>query len=101
MPPSSPIAVPTRRIMESGASRVKCLDDDAAALPRRSLLRSHQHESLPTAFGDQLIVLVVGAVMKLDDAGAGPRLRFALADDLGRGVQGVALEHRVGKFHLR
>jgi hypothetical protein len=55
-------------------------------------LRPHEHKSLAAAFGDQLVVLVVGAMMKLDDAGAGPRLRFALADDLGRRVHGIALE---------
>ena len=55
-------------------------------------LRPHEHKSLAAAFGDQLVVLVVGAMMKLDDAGTGPRLRFALADDLGRRVHGIALE---------
>ena len=35
--------------------------------------RPHAHKRLAPALGDQLVVLVVGAVMKLDDAGSGPR----------------------------
>ena len=52
------------------------------------------------ALGDQLVVLVVGAVVELDDAGARPRLQLALADHLGRAMHGVALEQRVGEFHV-
>ena len=32
--------------------------------------RPHAHEGLAAAFGDQLAVLIVGAVMEFDDAGA-------------------------------
>jgi len=55
-------------------------------------LRPHAHEGLAAALGDELVVLVIGAVMKLNDAGAGPRFRFALADHLGRAMHGVAFE---------
>src|SRR5579864_5504407 len=60
----------------------------------------HQDERLAAAFGDQLVVLIVGAVVKLDDAGAGAGFGFALADDLGRAMHGVVLEQRVGEFDL-
>src|SRR4029077_17385882 len=60
----------------------------------------HQDERLAAAFGDQLVVLIIGAVVKLDDAGAGTRFRFALADDLGRAMHGIVLEQRVGEFDL-
>src|SRR5690242_3328360 len=63
-------------------------------------LRPHAHKSLAAAFGDQLVVLVVGAVVEFDDAGARPRFRFALAEDLGGRVHGVALEQRVRELHL-
>src|ERR1700686_258510 len=63
-------------------------------------LGPHQDERLAAAFGDQLVVLIVGAVMKLDDAGAGARFRFALADDLGGAMHGIVLEQRVGEFDL-
>src|ERR1700724_1653060 len=51
---------------------------------------------LPAAFGDQFVVLIIGAVMKLDDAGAGTGFRFAFADDFGGAVHGVAFEQRMG-----
>src|SRR5216683_3278147 len=35
------------------------------------LLRLHADEGLAAALGDELVVLVVGAVVELDDAGAG------------------------------
>ena len=38
--------------------------------------------------------------MKLDDAGARPRFRFALADYLGRAMHGVAFEQRVREFDV-
>src|ERR1700733_2684246 len=66
----------------------------------RRLFRLHQDERLAAAFGDQLVVLIEGAMMKLDNAGAWPRFRFALADDLGRAMHGVALEQRVGEFDV-
>src|SRR5262245_36317780 len=40
------------------------------------LARPLHDEGLPAALGHQLVVLVVGAVMEFDDAGARPRLRF-------------------------
>src|ERR1700692_4424138 len=60
----------------------------------------HQDERLAAAFGDQLVVLIVGSVVKLDDAGAGARFRFALADDFGAAMHGIVLEQRVGGFDL-
>src|SRR5712691_7151866 len=60
----------------------------------------HPHENLPPAFGDQLVVLIVGAVEKLDDAGARSRARLALAQDLAGAMYGVALEQRMREFHL-
>ena len=38
------------------------------------------HEDLALAFGHELAVLIVGAVMEFDDAGTRARFRFALAD---------------------
>ena len=64
------------------------------------ILRPHVDERLPTAFGDQLIVLIVGAMMEFDDAGAGARFRLAFADHFGGAVDGVALEQRVGEFDV-
>ncbi len=74
----------------------------AGRLRRRHLGRiwPHTNEGLAAAFGDQLVVLVEGAVMEFDDAGAGPRLRFALADDFGGAMHGVALEQRMRKFDV-
>src|SRR5690349_9392966 len=63
-------------------------------------LRPHAHERLAAAFGDQLVVLVVGAVVEFDDAGARPRFRLALGDHLGGAMDGVALEQRMGKLHV-
>src|SRR5215467_5635724 len=65
----------------------------------RALFGSHAHERLAAALGDELAVLIVGAMVKLHDAGARPRLRLALVQDLGRAMDGVALEQRVGEFH--
>src|ERR1700728_4831124 len=80
-------------------SRAPFRSREAAERNSRSR-RPHAHEGLAAALRDQLVVLVVGAVMKLDDAGAGPRLRFALTDDFGSRVHGVAFEKRMGEFHL-
>src|SRR3954469_10246253 len=55
-------------------------------------LRTHAYEGLAATFGHQLVVLIVGAVVELDDPGARPRFRFALADGFGRAMDGVALE---------
>src|SRR5690348_7196150 len=63
-------------------------------------LRPHAHKGLAAAFGDQLVVLVIGAVVEFDDAGAGTRFRFALADHLGGAMHGIALEQRVRKFDV-
>src|SRR5215470_11641117 len=62
--------------------------------------RPHAHEYLAATFRHELIVLVVGAVMELDDAGPRTRRRFALADDFGGDMHGIDLEKRVRKFHL-
>jgi len=65
------------------------------------LFRPHDHEHLPLAFGDQLVVLVIGAVVELDDAGAWPRLRFAFGQNFGGAMHGIAFEQRMRKLHLR
>src|ERR687888_2634310 len=51
--------------------------------------RPHAHEDLAATFGHELVVLIVGAVVELDDAGARPRRRLALADHLAGAVDGV------------
>src|ERR1700724_3421275 len=80
-----------RAWMRSGPRRVR---------HARRLPRPHAHEDLAAAFRHQLVVLIVGAVVELEDAGARSRVRFALADDLGGAMDGVAFEQRVGKLHL-
>src|SRR5271170_7552951 len=70
------------------------------ATTRSWSLRPHANEDLAAAFGDDLVVLVVGPMMKLDDAGARPRFRLAFADHLCAAMDGVALEQRVGKFDV-
>src|SRR5262245_5573346 len=62
--------------------------------------RPHPHERLAVTFGDELVVLVIGAVQELDDSGARPRIRFALADNLGGDVHGIAFEQRMREFHI-
>src|SRR5262249_7145934 len=47
---------------------------EARQQSRAFLFRTHQHEGLPVAFGDQRAVLLEGLMMKFDDAGA--RSRF-------------------------
>src|SRR5580704_7560477 len=68
--------------------------------PFSASLRPHPHESRTATLCDEFVVLVVGAVMKLDDSRTGPRFRFALAEDLGGCMQRVALEYGMGKFHV-
>jgi hypothetical protein len=67
-------------IMGARASRVKQLTDGLVQPPcrgryffSRPSLWPHDHEHRSAAFGDELVALVVHAVMKLDDAGAGSR----------------------------
>src|SRR6266702_2201391 len=67
---------------------------------RSQLFRPHPHEGLAAAFGDELVVLVIGAVMKFDDAGAGARFGFALADDLSRAMHRIALEQWMREFDV-
>src|SRR5215469_16345874 len=44
----------------------------------RNLLGPHAHERLTAALGHELVILVIGAMMKFDDPGAGARFRFAI-----------------------
>src|SRR5262245_4684992 len=71
---------------------------------RRPLLAklagAHAHERLAAAFGNELAVLVKGAMVEVQDAGARPRFRLALVEDLGRAMHGVALEQRMRELHL-
>src|SRR6266852_3621879 len=66
--------------------------------PRSS--RPHAHERLAVTFGDELAVLIVGAVIELDDAGSGPGVRFPLAQHFGGAMDGVALEQRMRELDL-
>src|SRR5689334_12072703 len=86
------IALSSLRALSAGTNR-------SERIARKSL-RPHAHEGLPAALGDELVVLVVGAMMKLDDPGAGPRFRFTLADHLGGAMHGVAFEQRVREFDV-
>jgi len=52
------------------------------------------------AFGHQLAVLLEGLVVEFDDTGAGARFRRALAHHRRAAVHGVALEQRIGEFHV-
>src|SRR6516164_10602894 len=78
------IALSSLRALSAGTNKSERMRD--------KLLRPHAYESLAAALGDELVILVIGAVMKFDDAGAGPRFRFALADHLGRAMHGVTFE---------
>src|ERR1019366_3577643 len=60
----------------------------------------HGDEGLAVAFGHQRTVLLEGLVMEFDDAGARARFRRPLAHDLRAAVDGIALEQRIGKFHV-
>ena len=67
--------------------------------------RAHQagllhHHRLPRAFGDEIAMLVVGAVLEFDDAAIRLRFRFAHRDDRGLDADGVAMEDRVRKHRL-
>src|SRR3972149_355291 len=57
------------------------------------------HGGAPAAH-DDLAALVLRPVLEDHDPPLGPRARFALLDHLGLGVDGVAVEHRLGKLHL-
>src|ERR1700694_5749976 len=74
----------------------------AFGAPRNDLplCRPLAHEGLPPAFGNELAVLIVGAVMKLDDARGRSRIGFAFVQDLGGAMHGIILEQRMGKFRL-
>jgi hypothetical protein len=67
---------------------------------RRSF-RPHAHEGLTAAFGHKHGVLIEGAVMEFDDAGAWTRLRLALREDFRRSVHGIAFEQRGRELDLR
>src|ERR1041384_8181492 len=47
----------------------------------RAAFWAFAHQCLALAFGDQLAALVGGGVAEFDDAGVGPRLAFACAED--------------------
>src|SRR5215471_3831890 len=95
-------AAPRRPLLCATNTSAGIVDSGLAlSAPRNdSSLRPQAHEGLAAALGDELVVLVIGAVMKFDDAGAGPRLRFALANNLGRAMHGVAFEQGVREFDV-
>src|SRR6516162_1165847 len=66
----------------------------------RNLLGPHAHERLTAALGHELVILVIGAMMKFDDPGAGERFRFALADYFRRAMYRVAFEQRMREFDV-
>src|SRR5262245_11574429 len=68
-------------------------------IERLALALAADHH-LPAAFRHELVALIVGAMLHLDDADARARPALALADDLGRHMDGVAVEHRAGELHL-
>src|SRR5665213_2685618 len=72
----------------------------AQSRARINSLRPHIDEGVAVAFGHQRAVLFEGLVMEFDDAGAGARFRRALAHNQRRAVHGIALEQRIGKFHV-
>ena len=59
-----------------------------------ALLRPHVDEGVALALRDELVVLIEGAVQEFDDTGAGPRLRFTLAQHLDEG-QRILLRREV------
>src|SRR6266404_2339681 len=58
------------------------------------------HQRLAGALGDGLAALVDGGVGEFDDAGVGPRLALAHAQDLGLYAKRIAVEDRLGKAHV-
>jgi hypothetical protein len=78
------IALSSLRALSAGTNKSERMRD--------KLLRPHAHKSLAAALGDELVILVIGTVMKFDDASARPRFRFALADHFGRAMHGVTFE---------
>src|SRR6478736_10369344 len=52
------------------------------------------HQRLALAFGDNLAALVGGGVRELDDAGVGPRLALARAQNRRPHLERVAVEYR-------
>src|ERR1700676_2359118 len=94
---TTPSELPAKRLVvkTSSVGKVSFIATASFFTSAASSFGPHQDERLAAAFGDQLVVLIVGAVVKLDDAGAGARCRFALADDLGAPMHGIVLEQRV------
>src|SRR5262245_45900008 len=92
MTASAPLvnALSSLRLLSAGANRNE----------RIGLFWPHPHEGLASALGDQLAILIVSAMVKLDDAGAGARFRFALGDHFGRGMHGVAFKQWMRKLDL-
>jgi hypothetical protein len=74
--------------------------DDRIQTKCLASLRPHAHEGLPSTLRDELVVLIIGTMVELDDAGAGPRLRFPLAHDLSAAMHRVVLEERMREFHF-
>ena len=51
--------------------------------------------------GHQIAVLIVGAMMEVDDTGIGPRAAIALADHLRLHANGVAVKYRLAELNVR
>src|ERR1700748_2149942 len=58
------------------------------------------HQSGAAAAGDHLAPLIGRGVLEFDDTLSGPRFAGALGDDLGVGLQSIAMEHRLRKFDV-
>src|SRR5690348_524746 len=105
---SAPLAIALSSFLPPSAGtnrydRIAADFSSLAASSAASLVWSfgpHADEGLAAALGNELVVLIVGAVVELDDAGTRSRLRLALGDHLGGAVHGVVLEQRVGEFDL-
>src|SRR5450830_1638400 len=99
MTASAPLAIALSSLVppSAGTNRSERITFSASLV---GSLRPHDDEGLAVAFGHQRAVLLEGLVMKFNDAGAGARFRRALAHDLRAAVDGVALEQRIGKFHV-
>src|SRR5262249_47202993 len=65
-----------------------------------SRLRLAEHQPGAAASRHHLAVLVGHGVLELHQALPRPRLALALGDDLGVRAQRVAMEYRLGEFHL-
>src|SRR5262245_58311412 len=65
-----------------------------------SILRPPAHHGLAPALSHRLAALVDGLVQEFDDTGIGARARLAPGKHLCGHVQRIAVEDRLGEFHI-